>query len=234
MDPHAVNLLLAAASVALIHTVAGPDHWLPFAVLARSRGWSLRRTLAVTLACGLGHVGSSIALGWAGVALGWTLARVAGVEAIRGDLAAWALLVFGTAYLIFGIRRGFRSRRGLELHDHDGHVHIHVHGTTRHAHGSEEEWGSTTFWSLFIVFVLGPCEPMIPLFMMPLSRGEHGLAWATAIVFTVVTIASMLGLVAAARYGVDRIRSAGLERWSHAMAGGVIAACGAGILFLGF
>ena len=27
--------------------------------------------------------------------------------------------------------------------------------------------GNTTFWALFIVFVLGPCEPLIPLFMVP-------------------------------------------------------------------
>ena len=36
----------------------------------------------------------------------------------------------------------------------------------RHDHGWKQQ--QTTFWSLFLVFVLGPCEPLIPLF-----EGEH-------------------------------------------------------------
>lgn len=233
MDALSLNLLVTAASVAVIHTVAGPDHWLPFLMLARARGWGMGRTLVVTFLCGIGHVGSSIVLGLAGLALGYEVTQVAGLESARGSIAAWALVGFGAAYALWGARRAVRRRKGIEPHDHDGRVHVHVHGAARHEHDEAWKQTRTTFWSLFTIFVLGPCEPMIPLFVIPVSRGDHALAWTTAAVFSVTTIAVMLALVALATRGVERLPLGPLERWSHAMAGGVVAVCGLAVIFLG-
>src|SRR3954449_6268073 len=41
-------LALAALTVGPLHTLA-PDHWVPFAAVARARGWSAARTARVTL-----------------------------------------------------------------------------------------------------------------------------------------------------------------------------------------
>ena len=90
-----------------------------------------------------------------------------------------------------------------------------------------------TFWALFLSFVLGPCEPLIPLFVLPASRGDWGLAAATAAVFTAVTLVTMVGLTAVAIKGAKQLRLGRLERWSHTLAGSVIAASGLAILFLG-
>ena len=57
-------LALGAATVGSLHTLA-PDHWVPFAVLSRARGWNLGRTARVTLLCGFGHVTASALLGLA-------------------------------------------------------------------------------------------------------------------------------------------------------------------------
>ena len=38
-------LLLTAASIGFIHTLLGPDHYLPFVAMSAARGWSSRRTL---------------------------------------------------------------------------------------------------------------------------------------------------------------------------------------------
>ncbi|MFI5178142.1 MAG: hypothetical protein ACHQO8_06255, partial [Vicinamibacterales bacterium] len=65
-------LVIAAVSLGSIHTLA-PDHWLPFAALARAEGWSARRTALITSACGLGHVTVSVALGLLGVLFGLEL-----------------------------------------------------------------------------------------------------------------------------------------------------------------
>ena len=66
-----VSLLLGTAAVlASFHTLIGVDHSIPFIVLGRARGWSLRRTLGVTGACGLAHVASSVLIGSLGVLLG--------------------------------------------------------------------------------------------------------------------------------------------------------------------
>jgi threonine/homoserine/homoserine lactone efflux protein len=84
-----------------------------------------------------------------------------------------------------------------------------------------------------LIFVLGPCEPLIPLFVLPASRGDWTLAAATAVVFTVTTLVTMVALTAAALKGATRLRLGRLERWSHTLAGSVIAASGLAILFLG-
>ena len=38
-------LALTAATIGFVHTVTGPDHYLPFIVIGRARRWSLGRTL---------------------------------------------------------------------------------------------------------------------------------------------------------------------------------------------
>ncbi len=237
MDTLSWNLLATAAALGVIHTIAGPDHWLPFIVLGRARGWSRTRTLVVTLACGVGHVGSSVVLGLATLWLGWEATRLAGIEAVRGDLAAWGLVAFGAAYGLWGVRRALRSRTGIEPHEHAGRMHIHAHGADGHDHDAAERASlgrrQTTFWSLFVIFVLGPCEPMIPLFVLPLARGDIAVAAITAGVFSAATLFTMLFAVLLVVAGVERIRFVGLERWSHAVAGAAVAFCGFAILFLG-
>jgi sulfite exporter TauE/SafE len=232
MDPLSFNLILAAAALALTHTVLGPDHTLPFVMLAQAQQWTQRKTLVITFLCGVGHVASSLLLGLVGLALGYGVAHVSHAEELRGGLAAWALVAFGLAYALWGFRHAVRTRRGLSPHEHHGHVHLHDHGTEHHHH-PHGEGSRTTFWALFVVFVLGPCEPLIPLFVLPASRGRWDSALVTAAVFSVVTVATMLVLVGLAYSGVRKLPLASLERWSHALAGAVIAASGLAVIFLG-
>jgi nickel/cobalt transporter (NicO) family protein len=228
-----LSLLVATAGVAVTHTVLGPDHYLPFLMLARARGWGRGRTLLVTLACGLGHVLSSVALGAVGLVIGAGLGWVQHVEGHRGDWAAWALIGLGFAYTLWGVRAGLRQRVGLDPHVHGAHVHIHTGGGHHHHHAHHDRERATTFWALFIVFVLGPCEPLIPLFVLPASRGMWSLALWTALLFGALTVGSMLVLVLAGHTGLRRLPLGPLERWSHAMAGAVIMASGLAIVFLG-
>src|ERR1044071_6605449 len=91
-------LIVAAITVACLHTLTGPDHYLPFIALSKSRGWSFRKTLMWTSICGTGHVLSSIVLAAAGAALGWSLSKISWLENIRGGIAGWFLLLFGLGY----------------------------------------------------------------------------------------------------------------------------------------
>lgn len=232
MDGLSWTLLGATLAVAVVHTALGPDHVIPFVMLARARGWRLRRTLAVTSLCGLGHVASSLLLGTAGLALGVGVSRLESIDTARGDLAAWALVGFGCAYALWGLRRAVRREAGLEAHRHDGHVHIHRHGAGAHSHPHDLS-SSTSFWMLFLIFVLGPCEPLIPLFILPASRGRWDLALLTGAVFAVATIVTMLVLVGTASVGLERLRLVPLERWAHAAAGAAIAASGLAVMLLG-
>lgn len=118
------------------------------------------------------------------------------------------------------------------MHDHGNHAHVHAGGDRPHAH-PEGSAGRPTFWVLFTIFVLGPCEPLIPLFILPASRGLWGVALLTASVFGVVTLGTMLVLTLAAHRGLRAVRIEGLERWMHALCGAVIAASGGAIVGLG-
>ena len=232
VDGVSASALAGVALVAMLHAALGPDHYLPFVMLARARRWSLQRTLVVTGACGLGHVMSSLLLGGLGLALGSAVGTLEQIEGQRGELAAWALVAFGFAYALLGVRHAWRRRKGLELHGHTGHVHLHAGGDHRHAHAGKLRH-ERTFWALFIVFLLGPCEPLIPFFVVPASQDRLGLALLMGLVFCLTTLGTMLVMVAAATKGVQRLRLSVLERWSHALAGAVLVGSGGAMLMLG-
>lgn len=223
LDGLSWSVLAATLGVAVLHTALGPDHTLPFLFLARARGWSRPRTLAVTAACGAGHVLSSLVLGLAGLGLGLSLGALEQLESGRGALAGWCLAAFGLAYALWGLRRGLRARRGIRLHAHGAEAHVHAHGLPGHHH---RDGADATSWTLFLVFVLGPCEPLIPLVMLPASRGRWGLAAAVAVVFALATIATMTALVALGEAAAERLPLGALERWAHPLAGALVAATG--------
>jgi ABC-type nickel/cobalt efflux system permease component RcnA len=229
-------LVTAALSIGLLHTLVGPDHYLPFVVMGRVRRWSTTRTLLVTLLCGVGHVASSVVLGLVGIALGIAVSRLEAVEAARGGIATWLLIGFGLAYTLWGLKRAWRGSPHTHLHVHeDGstHEHEHAHESTHaHLHETGKAPGITP-WVLFTVFVLGPCEPLIPILMYPAAaHSVWGLLVVTA-VFAAATIGTMLVVVRLALAGVRLLPVRQLERFSHALAGAAIAATGLAIRFLG-
>lgn len=236
MDIDILVLLATAASVAFLHALLGPDHYLPFVALAKARGWTLGRTARITLLCGLGHVLGSVVISGVGIALGLAVGSVEETEAARGSIAAWALIAFGLVYTVWGLRRAWVDRPHSHLHHHaDGSVHRHTHGHAAehaHPHGANEP-GRLTPWVLFIVFVLGPCEPLIPLMMYPAALGAWTATVLVALVFSVVTLATMLGAVLLATTGLRFVSVAPLARWSHALAGLALLASGLAIEVLG-
>jgi nickel/cobalt exporter len=168
--------------------------------------------------------------------LGITITKLVAVESFRGNLAAWALIAFGLVYFVWGMRRAWKNKPHAHIHFHaDGHIHIHKHQhIEEHAHVHEKEnAGNITPWVLFIIFVLGPCEPLIPILMYPAAKENFaGLLLVTA-VFSVVTILTMIGIVMASNWGLNRLPMKILERYTHALAGGSICLCGLAIQFLG-
>jgi len=266
-------LVLTAASIGFIHTLLGPDHYLPFVALAKARRWSASRTAGITLACGIGHVLSSIVIGAIGIAAGSAVDRLVHIESWRGDIAAWLLFGFGLAYLAWGTKRALRGETHSHVHVHaDGtrHRHVHDHRLAPHVHPHLREGSSEpqsvapefrpvsaptagaplraavavrspaatamiTPWALFIIFVFGPCEPLIPVLMYPAAGADWmGVALVCA-AFGFATLATMLGVVMLLRRGLDALGSRfdGMERWSHALAGATLSACAAAIVFLG-
>jgi nickel/cobalt transporter (NicO) family protein len=229
-------LAITAASIGFFHTLLGPDHYLPFIVMGRAQGWTWRKTTALTLLCGAGHVLSSVVLGLIGVGLGIAVTRVEGIESVRGALAAWALIAFGLAYFAWGLKRALKNRPHTHAHVHvDGtvHQHKHVHAAEHaHAHGAEKS-NSLTPWLLFVVFVLGPCEPLIPLLMYPAVTNSFTGMLGVTLIFGATTMITMTAIVAAGFWGLRLVPLQRFERYTHALAGAAICVSGLAIQFLG-
>ena len=227
-------ICVTAATLGLVHTLIGPDHYLPFIMLGRANRWSSAKVALVTVLCGIGHVLSSVVLGLIGIAAGVALRRLELVESVRGEIASYALIAFGFVYMVWGIRRA--RKRKLHEHSHvhtegDAHLHTHSHhGSHAHVHTARADTG---MWWLFIVFVLGPCEPLIPLLMFPAATsGWSGIALVSG-VFGIVTISTMTAITLIGCRGLMLFSSTWAERHSHALAGGAIAASGLAVKLLG-
>lgn len=235
MTQELIILLTTAATIGFFHTILGPDHYVPFIVMAKAGKWSHFKTMLVTFLCGLGHVGSSIVLGLLGITLGIAVHKLEIFESVRGNIAAWVLIAFGLVYFIWGLQRAYKNKPHTHLHPHaDGSVHLHKHThTAEHAHAHTQSTISLTPWVLFTIFVLGPCEPLIPLLMYPAAKNSLREVLIVSGVFSVVTITTMMTLVYVSIMGLKLIPEKGMERYIHAIAGGTILLSGLAIQFLG-
>jgi sulfite exporter TauE/SafE len=184
--------------------------------MAKARKWSCLKTSIVTTLCGIGHAGSSVLLGVLGIQLGISVKKLEVFESVRGQWAAWGLIAFGLVYFVYGLRRILRDRFDSRQPSHEK--------LTRYIP-----------WALFVVFVFGPCEPLIPIFMYPAMK--HNLATALLVtgVFSVMTIVTMLGIVLVSVFGIEFLPATfkRLERYGHAFTGLAILFCGLGVQWLG-
>ncbi len=234
MDAEISALALTAAFLGFFHTIIGPDHYLPFVMMSWARQWSWVKTTVITVLCGLGHIASSVVLGLIGVWLGLVLKKLTIVESFRGSIAAWLLIGFGLVYFVWGLRRAYRNRPHEHRHFHDSdlrHAHKHSHDQEHaHVHNGRNKV-SIAPWALFVVFVFGPCEVLIPTLMYPAATsGWTGVIIVTS-VFGAATIATMVGVVLLVRAGVNFVRLSIMERFAHAIAGATICLCGLAIQF---
>lgn len=235
MNPEITVLALSAAAIAFLHTVLGPDHYLPFVAMAKARDWAMSKTIRITFLCGIGHIAGSVFLGLAGIYFGIQLSSLQWLEGFRGNVAAWLLIGFGIAYTAWGLRRARRNRPHTHWHSHGGitHTHEHVHHQDHsHVHTGTGN-ASITPWVIFVIFVLGPCEPLIPLLMYPAARESLSGVLMVTTVFGVVTVLTMTVTVAIAARGLQWLKLKRLEPYSHALAGSAILACGLAVAFLG-
>jgi sulfite exporter TauE/SafE len=215
MTSELIILLWSAASIGFVHTLLGPDHYLPFIVIGKAKDWGLSRTLGLTAICGIGHVLSSVIIGMLGILIGIQLQKLTWFEGVRGNLAAWGLIAFGLLYAIWGLRHYLKHKRKAR----HGHEHKSV--------------SNATPWMLFIIFFLGPCEPLIPLLMYPAAHESAMAVILVTTIFGVVTVGTMLIAVWAASLGLSQIRFQKLQPLAHLLAGIIIFASGLSIQFLG-
>lgn len=228
MNGETITLLVSVIAVSCLHTASGPDHYLPFIVLSRSKGWPVSKTIAWTILCGLGHVLSSLLIGLVGLWLGWQLSSLSWLQDIRGNISAWALFIFGILYLGWGILQAWRDRphQHFDLYGSDLYVYRHRH----HEAVPIQKRVRVTPWILFAIFVMGPSEPLLPILFY--SGSTHSVAETGLIIliFSLTTVLTMTGMVLLGLYGYSFFRTDTIGRYLHAIGGAVITLCGLGML----
>ena len=225
-------LLTTAITIAFIHTIIGVDHYVPFIVLSRANNWAMKKTMFIVLLCGLAHVLTSVALGFAGIGLTVGVSLMVDIESIRGEIATYFLVAFGLVYTAYGIRRAVKNK----AHRHtspggDTIMHVHKKNGASHEHMDSKK-KTNVFWGLFVLFVLGPCEPLIPILMYPAATRNTTALILVTTCFAVCTISTMLLLTFAGLKGMRMLKTEKLERYSHALAGAAILSCGLAVLLL--
>jgi sulfite exporter TauE/SafE len=225
-------LVITAISISLIHTVTGPDHYLPFIALSRANNWTVSKTVFWTVVCGIGHIASSVLLGLGGIAIGWSLAEISWLEGIRGGVAGWIMLSIGLGYMAYAITQLYQNKLHKHFDMNDGEMYVYEHKEGQRVLPQQKR--RLTPWILFIVFVLGPCEPLIPLLSFPAAKQSLAGIIILVSVFGLFTLITMVALVLLGYYGIGSFKTARLEKYVHVLAAATIVICGGGMVFIGW
>jgi ABC-type nickel/cobalt efflux system permease component RcnA len=130
------------------------------------------------------------------------------------------------------------------IHRH-GHDHVHADGRVVHAHPHRlqgRSLGALTNTRLIpvlvVIFLLGPCEALVPLMFAPAAGGHVYMPWLVALCFSLATLVTMLLLVAGGHSAIAASRRlskqlARLEPHMNWAAGVAIALSGVLIEVLG-
>ena len=175
-------LLFSAFVVGALHALA-PDHWLPFVALSRAQSWSTRKTALVTFVAGIIHVCSSLILGLAGISLQRSLAEVIRWEGLRGEWFSFLLIGFGLIYMLWAFKQS-NKKKIEEMRSRENEI---------------------VYWIYFSIFVLGPCEPLIPFLFLSVNKGAAQM-FPVVMFFGAATLMVMTAAACAALRGFERIK----------------------------
>lgn len=224
------TLLYTAFFIGTVHTLIGVDHYLPFVVLSKSNKWSIKKTMMIVFVCGIGHVLSSIILGFVGLGISSSLSTLVGIEDVRGTFATYFIIVFGLVYTIYALRKLYLNKPHTHMVNGQKIIHDHLEPKSIEDHVHKN---NNLVWGLFILFVLGPCEPLIPILMYPAATLNLGALISVTLVFSVSTISMMIGLTYLGVKGLDFIKIRHLEKYGETLAGLAITLCGVLMITMG-
>ena len=233
METEISLLLVTAISVSVLHTISGPDHYIPFIAIGKSKGWKLPKIVMWTIICGTAHVMASVLIASIGAALGFSLTKFEYLNDVRGGLASWAIFIFGILYFMYGIFNVYRkkSHKHFDIYD-DGSVYVFEHDHKQMAYPTMRK--KVTPWILFLIFLLGPCEVLFPLMTYPAVEQSTFNMFLLIATFLFTTVSTMVLVVILIYYGFNFIKTEWLEKYITPISGLSIAICGVGMIFLGW
>jgi nickel/cobalt transporter (NicO) family protein len=209
-------LFAAAAGVGLGHAIL-PDHWLPLAVLGRSRRYPLAKVARLSGLAGIAHVLLSIVLGAVIIAIGLQFRST--IEHAQDAIIGGLLVATGIGFIAF------------ELAGH-GHGHTHEPDAHHHHHHAPPERSGLRGLAAVIVPFGAAASPDLTILPVFLAATTVGIATAvgSVAIFAAVTIGTIVGLTLTATRGGYQIRGQWLERWGNAITATVLVMVGALVL----
>jgi len=209
-------LLAAAAGVGFGHAIL-PDHWVPLAVLGRTRRYPLSRVARLSGLAGIAHVLVSLVLGAVIIAIG--LQFRSAIQSAQDTIIGCVLIATGVGFAVFELTgHGHGHEHGHSHHlDDDAHDHDHgVHEHGEHAHREPSKGRVQGLAAVMVPFgaAASPDLTILPVFLAATTAGV-ATAVGSLVIFAAVTIGTIVGLTLAAARGGYEIRGEWLERWGN-------------------
>jgi len=221
-------LLLAAGGVGFGHAIL-PDHWVPLAVLGRTRRYSLARVARLSGLAGAAHVLVSVILGAVIVLIGLQLRSQ--VQHAQDTIVG--LLLIGTGVVLAAMELTGHGHGHAHAHDHHTHDHDHPdHDQPDHDHRPPRPRSRLPGVAAVMVPFGAAASPdltILPVFLAASASGP-GPAVGSLAVFAVVTIATIITLTVLAAAGGYQLRTRWLDRWGNAVTAVTLVVIGALVL----
>jgi FtsH-binding integral membrane protein len=229
MSGAAPALLAAAAGVGFGHAIL-PDHWVPLAVLGRTRRYPLARIARLSSLAGVAHVLVSIVLGAVIIAIGLQFRST--IQHAQDTIIGCILIATGIGFLVLEV-----TGHGHH-HDHDGHDHHHAKHDHDHHHEHDHHHADAPapprLSGLAAVMVpfgaaASPDLTILPVFLAATTAGI-ATAVGSLVIFAAVTIGTIVGLTLAAARGGYQIQGEWLEQWGNFFTAAVLVIIGVLVL----
>ena len=224
-------LIAAAGGVGFGHAIL-PDHWVPLAVIGRTRRYSLPRVARLSGVAGVAHVLVSILLGGLIIAVGLQFRST--VESVQSTVIGGLLILTGVGFAWLELT----GRGHGHSHDHAGHAHSHDHDHPGHAHDHANHAAHPDdhadrrdphgLASVIVPFgaAASPDLTILPVFLAATTAGIAA-AIGALVVFSAVTIGTIVGLTLLGTFGGYQIQGQWLERWGNVFTAFVLVLIGA-------
>jgi hypothetical protein len=224
MHSTSIPLLLAAAgTVGFLHTIL-PDHWVPLAVVARTRRWSIVHTARISLLASVGHVFTSIILAGIIAAIGLQFRSV--FETQQGHIVGVILILTGVCFAGWSL-----TSHG---HEHD-HEHPYVPGVGHnHLHVVEEHRQDQALLRRFAAIAIpfgAAASPDLTVLPIALAASAIGVGTVVGVLstFSLVTLSTFVVLTVAATVAGYQVKGAWLEEHGNVITAIVLVAIGAAV-----
>lgn len=225
-----LSLFVASFLIAALHTVANPSHYLPFVALGKANSWGAFRSAMAAAFCGLGHIVGFALFSFAGIILGEEIKREAGISENGELLGHVVFLFFGLCYCAYGL--SFALRASPDKSNCSCGCCLDCEKLRE---ASKNPLKLKSFWVLFLIFCVSPCDAIVPLVFYPAVQENPvlGLCVVGGAFYT-CTILAMFALTFLIYKGISafKFESEFFERWAHFITGIVITLSGLALFFI--